>query len=112
MFSGTIVGSAIMNATIGEINELTVLGRVINPASAFLSRDGAESILTLKLSEADRQRMHELAALAREGVLTDALLREVEVYSRISSLLTMLHSKARITLRNAAATAVGATARA
>ena len=65
-----------------------------------LSHAAAENILQLRFSEQDRSRMHDLAAKARVGELSAAEQQEVEAYSRISSLLGILKSKARRSLKN------------
>ena len=62
----------------------------------------AEGILALGFSEEQQSRMRELAALARSGDLTSQQREETESFERISSLLGMLQSKARIVLKQSA----------
>ena len=55
----------------------------------------AKEILALGFSPADEERMHALAAKAREGTLSPGEEAEVEAYSRVGSLLGILKSRAR-----------------
>ena len=50
-------------------------------------------------SDRQRQRMHELAEKARSGELTDEERLEADGYERVSSLLGILQSKARLSLK-------------
>jgi hypothetical protein len=79
--------------------EAAILTRLIGPDEPALSPAAAEGLLALGLSPADKERMHELAAKARAGTLTDDEQGEVEAYSRVNSLLGILHSKARRALK-------------
>jgi hypothetical protein len=64
-----------------------------------LSPTAARAILTVSFSEADRQRMHKLAAKARAGTLTPSERHEIDAYERLGCLLDILHSKARRSLK-------------
>ncbi len=64
-----------------------------------MSRDAAEAVLKRGFSESDHQRMEALAEKARQGTLTDEEREETESYERISSLLGLLKSKARLSLK-------------
>src|SRR5437588_5378032 len=76
-------------------HEAAILARLLGPDNPKLSKATAKGILTLAFSPADKDRMDLLAAKARAGELTDGEQHEVEAYSRISSLLGILKSKAR-----------------
>ena len=76
-------------------HEAAILTRIAGPDEPGMSAAAAKGILTLGFSPADRDRMHTLAAKAREGTLSSAEQAEIEAYSRISSLLGILKSKAR-----------------
>jgi hypothetical protein len=69
------------------------------PQKSTLSQAAAKGILTLEFNQIDKDRMHFLAAKARAGELTSDEEREVEAYSRVSSLLGILKSKARRALK-------------
>jgi hypothetical protein len=79
--------------------EAAILGRLVLPDKPSLSPAAAEGLLALGFDQADKDRMHELAAKARDGTFTAAERAEVEAYSRIGSLLGILHSKARRSLK-------------
>ncbi len=79
--------------------EASILARLVGGDESVLSQAAARGILTLGLSPADKDRMHALAAKARAGLLTDEEQAEVEAYSRVSSLLGILKSKARRALK-------------
>jgi hypothetical protein len=80
-------------------HEAAILTRLAGPDEAALSVAAAKGILTLVFNPDDKDRMHALAAKAREGTLTFDEQAEVEAYSRIGSLLGILKSKARRALK-------------
>jgi hypothetical protein len=59
----------------------------------------ARALLKLQFSDADRQRMRELAAKARAGSLTPDEERLTDTYERLGCLLDILHSKSRRALK-------------
>ncbi len=79
--------------------EAAILGRLVVPDEPRLSPAAAEGILALGFDQDDKERMHELAAKARAGTLTAREKAEVEAYSRVGSLLGILHSRARRALK-------------
>ena len=79
--------------------EFDILARVIQPNAATLSRPAAEDILKMSFGEHDQQRMTELLSKAKAGELSGFEAAEIESYERINSLLGMLKSKARVSLR-------------
>jgi hypothetical protein len=79
--------------------EAAILGRLVVPDEPKLSPAAAQGLLALGFDPADKDRMHALAAKARAGTLTRAEQAEVEAYSRVGSLIGILHSKARRALR-------------
>jgi hypothetical protein len=81
-------------------HEAAILTRIAGPDELALSAAAAKGILTLGFSVADKDRMHTLAAKAREGTLTADEQTEVEAYSRVGSLLGILKSKARRALKH------------
>jgi hypothetical protein len=82
--------------------EAQILTRVIAPDEPTLSPEAAKSILSLAFRDQDRKRMSELAEKARQGTLTDDEREEIEGFERISSLLGLLQSKARVSLKKTA----------
>jgi predicted RNase H-like HicB family nuclease len=66
---------------------------------ADLSPDAACSLLRLAFGAEDRERMRQLSELVQERDLTEAEQAEVENYRRVSRLLDLIHSKARLSLQ-------------
>jgi hypothetical protein len=83
---------------VGEA-EADIIGRVIDPSNPTLTRAAAEWILALGYSEADQARMTELTAKSNQGVLTPAEHRKLEGYVFVGDPLSILKSKARLSLR-------------
>lgn len=71
----------------------------MQPDEPALSPAAAEGILALGFSPADQERANALAAKARAGTLTEQEQAEVEAFSHVNSLLTILKSKARQSLK-------------
>lgn len=86
-------------STISPSIDAEILSRVIDPAQPTLSPEAANSILALTFAEQDRRRMRELAEKARQGTLTVVEQAEADGYERVGSLLGLLQSKARLSLR-------------
>lgn len=80
-------------------HEAAILTRLAGPDEPALSAATAKGILTLGFSQVDKESMRSLAAKARAGTLTDDEQAQIEAYSRISSLLGILKSKARRALK-------------
>src|SRR5262245_12650536 len=80
-------------------HEAAILTRMVGPDEPNFSPAAAEAILALRFSQADQDRMNTLAAKARAGTLTSQEQAEVEAYSRIGSLVAILKSKARRSLK-------------
>jgi hypothetical protein len=76
--------------------------QILAGLQADLSPQAAEGLLTLSFSSAQRERMSELAAKARAGQLTDDERAEASNYEQVSSLLGILHSRARMSLKRSA----------
>ena len=81
-------------------SQVAILDRLIDPARPTLSPDAAESILGIEFPPADRDRMNRLAEKAREGSLTGEEKAEIEDYELIGSILSLMKSKARVSLKN------------
>ena len=84
--------------SIPTIDESMIFARVIAP-EARLEPAVAAEFLKWGFDDADRQRMSELAAKARAGTLTTDEQAETEEFERVSSLLSIVKSKARRSLR-------------
>ena len=79
--------------------EAAIIGRLAAAGESPLSPEAAEGILAITFDHADRARMNALAAKAREGTITPKEKAEAAAYSRVGSLLGILKSKARQTLK-------------
>jgi hypothetical protein len=75
--------------------------RLIGPdRGGDLSPEAARFFLGLSFNEEDVARMHELAAKAREGTLTEAERGEIANYEHVGSVLSLLKAKSRVALKN------------
>lgn len=75
---------------------------ILTNLSGTLSPQAAEGILSLGFSDEQRHTMKQLAEKARSGELTDDEREKATSFERVSSLLGILQSRARVSLRNAA----------
>lgn len=80
--------------------EADLLSRVINPDAAGLSPQAAQSILEMTFSDDDRDKMDVLAKKAQQGELTPAEQEEIDGYERVGNFLSLIKSKARLSLQN------------
>jgi hypothetical protein len=85
-----------------ENNEAGILKRLIRPSEPTLTARIAKAVLSLEFDASDRQRMHELALKAQAGTLTAREQREIEIYRRLGLFVSLLKSKARRSLKEAA----------
>ena len=83
-----------------ENSEAAIWNRVVNPEAGDLDRVAAESLLRIRLPEADCGRVNELAEKARQGILTPAEETELDNYRHVGRLLELIKSKARQSLRH------------
>jgi hypothetical protein len=81
-------------AGVGE-TEVTILARVFDNERGLLPRGLARSVLDVDFSERDKARMHDLAVRNQ----ADALSPEEKTEFKAGTLLSILHSKARRTLK-------------
>ncbi len=93
-----------MQLSQANTSEVAILRRVLEPNQPTLSAAAARAFLTFDFTEADKERMRQLAAKAREGTLTPAEQTEINNYERVGHLLNMLRSKARRSLKDRSGT--------
>lgn len=79
-------------------NEVSILARFLGNGDGPLPSDVARYILDLHVSERDRARMHDLAVRNQTDALTTAEKEEMYAFSKATTLLSILKSKARRTL--------------
>ena len=92
----------VMTVPTTPLTELQIWDRLLKPKEPTLPATAARYFLAFKFSNQDMKRMDELAAKARAGQLTAEEEEEITVYSRMDSFLSILQSKARMSLKKAA----------
>ena len=88
-------------STTAPSHEAEILARTIRPGNADLSEDAGASLLGWKLTDSDRDRVNYLAAKCRQDTLTEEERSELDEYERVASLLELVQSKARLSLKRA-----------
>jgi len=78
-----------------------ILARSIVPEEGNLPIEAARAILCFRLVQADWERVNTLAAKARAGTFTPEERAELDEYERITCLLELMQSKARLSLKHA-----------
>src|SRR5271170_7125693 len=81
------------------ITEVDIFSRLIDASNPTLTPDAASGILQLGYSEADHARMADLAEKSNAGHLSPDEQRELQSYVFVSDVLSLLKSKARLSLR-------------
>jgi hypothetical protein len=81
-----------------------IWGRIVKPDQATLTPALARAILKLDFDPEDHQRVEILSAKAQNGSLTPEERAELEEYIRVNNELTILQSKARLSLQRANST--------
>jgi hypothetical protein len=79
--------------------EAAIWSRLLRPGNRTLSLAAARSLLRLDFATEDQDRMHELAARARDGLLTAGEQEEIREYERAGNLLALMKSRARQRLK-------------
>jgi hypothetical protein len=88
-----------MESTQLDFSEIAVLNRVLQAERPAYSPELAKEILSLDFSSADKYRMNQLAALAREGGLSAAEQAELDGFERVGHIINVLQSRARRSLK-------------
>jgi|SRR5271155_2466359 len=86
-------------ATITATSEAIIWARIMEPEKNGLSPEAARSILGLTFREEDKARMDELSRKNEEGLLTPEEWQELETYVKVGDVLSLLHLKARKSLK-------------
>ena len=87
-------------STVLRSTESAILERLVEPKRATLTPAAAKSILKLRFPASDVDKKNALARKARKGELTPAERDEIEGYERIGQFLSLMKSKARLSLRS------------
>ncbi len=80
-------------------NEVTILARVFDDERGLLPPELARSIIDVEFSERDKARMHDLVVRNQADTLTSAEKEELHAFAKAGTLLGILKSKARQTLK-------------
>jgi hypothetical protein len=83
------------NASPPGENEVTILARILGNADGEFPTEVARDLVDLEVSDGDKARMHELAARNQSGELTAAEREEMIGYTRATTVLSILKSRAR-----------------
>lgn len=86
-------------STIVEVGT-KVLYRAIRPSEGDLPSDASRWLLSVRLTAEDCEKVNQLAAKARAGTLTGEERDELEEIERVTSLLELMQSKARLSLKS------------
>ena len=78
-----------------------IWSRIVKADQADLTPDLARTILKFGFDPEDHRRIDELSAKAQKGTLTPEERAELEEYIRVDLKLTVLRSKARMSLKRA-----------
>jgi hypothetical protein len=81
--------------------EAAILARIIQSDDRELTPDAARYLLSMRLASSDEDRVNELSAKARAGLLTEGEALELDKSLHIGSLLAVMQSKARRLLKHA-----------
>ena len=82
--------------------ESEILSRVVGPENPSFTPEVAQSILKLRFGDGDLERMQELLGQARQGALNEEEESQLHGYLFVGAMLDLMHSKARLTLKNSA----------
>src|SRR5262249_26307109 len=88
-----------MSTVPADASEVSILNRILRPDAPTFSPEAARDILALDFDQADKERMRELSAKARTGMLTAEEDAEAGGYELVGHLLNVMQSKARRSLR-------------
>jgi hypothetical protein len=90
-----------MQQTRVPTHDAAIVSRLIKPDRGDFSPETAREILSIQFDAEDQARMRALSLKAQEGTLTASEQADVESYRRVGSMLGVLWSKARLSLKHA-----------
>ncbi len=89
------------STTARERIDTAIWGRIIKPDKATYSPEAARAILKLDFDVEDHRRMEVLSRKAQDAALSSQEEAELDEYVRVNDVLTLLQSKARLSLKKA-----------
>jgi hypothetical protein len=85
--------------TLVPVTDADILLEIVAQHESRLSPEAARQILTWKFTPRQRARMEELADRGNGGELSAEERQEMDRFARISTMLSTMHSKARLALQ-------------
>ena len=83
----------------GTQAEVAILARLLGKEDGVLSTAMARHLLSLSFRDVDKRRMHQLSVLNQADGLSPEQQDEMLAYAKVGTLLSILKSKARKSLR-------------
>jgi hypothetical protein len=83
----------------GAAIEGKIWTRLIQPGNGTFPKAAAHQILAFSFTDAEKDRMHELAQRNGKGKLSASEKEELASYIRVANVLALLHAKARRSLK-------------
>jgi hypothetical protein len=87
----------------GVMNAFAVLNSLFDPSRPSFTKEGVQTLLGLKCSDAELARMENLAEKANQGTLNAEERREYDIWVRAGTFISMLQAKARLYQKKLAA---------
>ncbi len=75
------------------------MARLIQPEDANLPPEAARALLNIRFDRVDLDRIHELVTKNQDDALTPDEKADLESYLHVSSILDLMHAKARRSLK-------------
>jgi hypothetical protein len=75
----------------------------MTPTFNALEPAAAKALLAMKFNRHDVKRINDLSVLAQRGAITKDQADELDMYLNLGSMMTIMHSKARVALKRHAA---------
>ncbi len=87
------------SAARADDDEVTILARVFDDEHGLIPRALARAIVDVDFSQCDEARMHDLAVRNQKDALSPSEKKELFAFAKAGTLLSILQSKARRTLK-------------
>jgi hypothetical protein len=88
-----------MATRVKSVSEAEILSTVMASKKPWLSKEAANSLLQMRFTAAQERRMHELADKNNAGTISPAEKAEMESFLRVGNFLSIVQSKARLSLK-------------
>jgi hypothetical protein len=84
-----------------SITDADILAAVVAPQQPTMSAEAARFFLDLRFTQEQIEHMHALAEKNNMGTLTEGERADMESYARVGSFISLVQSKARLSLKRA-----------